>query len=411
MTEVTLASEALTADPYPAYKHLRENAPVYRATGPMGAEIWLITRYEDARAALSDPRLAKNHVHAPQWLRDLGIASSSGGGPIGTHLLTSDPPDHTRLRRLVTKAFTRRRIEALRPRVQEVTNGLLDDMAGRTEVDLLAALAIPLPITMICELLGVPPQDRHDFRHWSKAILSAKVTPEGLAAQREASVLMAEYVRGLVTKARQKFAPTDDLDELPDLISALVFAADKEDRLDEEGLIGMVELLLVAGHETTVNLIGSGTLALLRHPDQLALLRTQPELMPNAIEELLRYDGPLERATPRFTTEDVEIAGVTIPAHSVVSVVLAAADHDPSFAEQGDQLDITRSTHSHLAFGHGLHFCLGAPLARLEGQIAIGSLLRRFSDLALARPVDELHWRPSGLASIIRGLEELPVRL
>jgi cytochrome P450 len=411
MTEVALASEAMRADPYPAYDQLRRTAPVFRATGPMGSVMWLVTRYEDARAVLADQRFAKHPKHAPQWVRDIGIFDDDNEGPTGINLLSSDVPDHTRLRRLVTKAFTRRRIEALRPRVQEVTDALLDELKAGTEVDLLAALAVPLPITIICELLGVPPEDRNGFRAWSKAMLSPEMTPEGMAGQQKARLLLEEYVGGLIANAREKFTPTDDLDELPDLISALVFAADQEDRLGERELIGMVELLLVAGHETTVNLIGNGTLALLRHPDQLDLLRAQPELMPSAIEELLRYDGPLERATPRFTTEEVEIAGVTIPANSAVSVVLAAADRDPAYAEDADRLDITRSQHSHLAFGHGLHFCLGAPLARLEGQVAIGSLVRRFPDLALARPVDELRWRPGGVSSVIRGMEEFPVTL
>ncbi|GAA1714807.1 cytochrome P450 family protein [Fodinicola feengrottensis] len=397
------------ADPYEAYKRLREQAPVHRIEGPMGAEIWLVSRYEDARAALSDPRLSKHPRHAPQWVRDLGLVTESEN-PLGVNLLSTDPPDHTRLRRLVTSAFTRRRMEALRPRVQQITDALLDEMAGGTEADLLAALAFPLPVTVICELLGVPFADRHDFHRNTRASISPELTPEGLAAQREARRWMRDYMTGLVANARVRVDPTLPPDELPDLVSALVVAADERDGLSEDELVGMIQLLLVAGHETTVNLIGNGMLALLCHPDQLKLLRERPELVVPAIEELLRFDGPVERATPRYTVQDVEIAGVTIPANSMVSVVLAAADHDPAHAPQGDQLDITRATPSHLAFGHGLHFCLGAPLARLEGQIAIGTLVRRFPDLALAVSPEKLRWRDNGITSIIRGLEELPIR-
>ena len=398
------------ADPYPSYARLRDEAPVHRASGPMGSQTWLITRYADVRAALADPRLSKDPAHAPQWVRDLGILTEDGG-MVGRTLLTYDPPDHTRLRKLVAKAFTRRRMEGLRPRVQEITDGLLDAMAGRTEVDLLAALAFPLPITVICELLGVPAADRDDFRAWTTAFVSAPFTPEGLEGQRVAMGRLDAYLRGQIAERRASVVRGTDADAMPDLLSALLTAADDADRLSERELVATVRLLLIAGHETTVNLIGNGTLALLTHPDQLDLLRSDPGLLPGAVEELLRYDGPVERATPRFTSEDVTYSGVTIPKNSHVTVVLAAADRDGAHVREPDRLDITREGHGHVAFGHGIHFCLGAPLARIEAQVALGSLLRRYPDVALAVPPGDLRWRPGGPAEIIRGLESLPLRL
>ncbi|MHA6631535.1 cytochrome P450 family protein [Pseudonocardia sichuanensis] len=419
MTDVDLWNEQFRADPYSAYARLREETPVYRAAGGMGFEIWLITRQDAARAALTDPRLASHPRHAPQRLRDRGIFTAEAG-PAGVNMLSADAPDHTRLRRLVSKAFTRRRIEALRPRVQEVTDALADAMTHRNqqedgaEVDLIAALAFPLPITVICELLGVPGADRDHFQAWSRAMIEIPLADDKLALRGQAQQSLHRYLDDLVARKRSEIDRGTGADDQPDLVSALVVAADERDQLTDPELLGMIMLLLIAGHETTVNLIGNGMLALLRHPDQMKLLRAQPELLPSAVEELLRYDGPVERSTMRFATEDVEIGGVRIPAGSVVSVVLAAADRDPAHAPGADQLDITRADHGHLAFGHGIHYCLGAPLARLEGEVAIGTLLRRFPDLALACRPEELCWRGGpgvNLLNIIRGLEALPLRL
>jgi len=410
MTDIDLWSPAEKADPYPGYARIRQEAPVHRAAGPMGTDTWVITRYEDVRAALADPRLSKDPKYAPQWVTDMGILAEDGG-VIGRNLLSYDPPDHTRLRRLVAKAFTRRRMEGLRPHVQEITDRLLDDLAGRTEVDLLGALAFPLPITVICELLGVPVADRADFRAWTTAFVSAPFTPEGVAHGKESMIRLGAYVRDLIGVKRAAIDPGADADEMPDLISALIVAADDGDRLTEDELVSMARLLLIAGHETTVNLIGNGTLALLTHPDQLDLLKADPGLLPGAVEELLRYDGPVERATPRFTSEAVTYSGVTIPKNSHVTVVLAAADRDDGHVPEPDRLDITREGHGHVAFGHGIHFCLGAPLARIEAQVAIGSLLRRYPDVVLAVPPGDVRWRPGGPAEIIRGLESLPIRI
>lgn len=412
MTDVDLWSQDFRADPYSAYAVLRADSPVHRLTGPMGFEAWLVTRYEDARAALADPRLAKDMAHAPEWMRDQGIVSAEGEGPIGINMLSTDPPDHARLRKLVTKAFTRRRIEGLRPRVQEITDQLLDAMPtdGRA-VDLLSALAFPLPLTVICELLGVPVEDRDDFRVWTRELVSAPLSDEGAAIREKAKAAREGYLVDLIANTRARIDPAVDVDDQPNLVSALIVAADEHDRLSERELIGTIQLLLIAGHETTVNLIGNGVLALLAHPGQLELLRLKPELLAPAVEEMLRFDGPVERATARFAVEDVEIGGVTIPAGSVVSVVLGSADHDSVHAQDGGRFDITRTDGGHLAFGHGIHYCLGASLARLEGQVAIGALLARFPDLSLAAAPEDLRWRPGGPANILRGLESLPVHL
>ncbi|WP_188987788.1 cytochrome P450 family protein [Saccharopolyspora thermophila] len=411
MTQVDFASQEFLTNPYPSYARLREAGPVHRVQGPMGVEIWLVTRYEEARAALADDRLAKSLAHAPQWMRDQKLVSGEDEGVAGRNMLDTDPPDHTRMRRLVAKAFTRRRIDRLRPRIEQITGELLDGMARQREVDLIAALAFPLPITVICELLGVRLEDRDDFREWTRMMLTAPLTEEGAAQRERARRIREQYLATLIAQARARVDHAIDPDDQPDLISALVVAADERDQLSERELLGMVQLLLIAGHETAVNLIGNGMLALLTHPDQLRLLRDEPDLLAGAIEELLRYDGPVERATPRFATEDVELGGVTIPKGSAVLVGLAAADRDPAHTPGAEELDITRADRGHLAFGHGIHYCLGASLARLEGQVAIGGLLRRFPELALGCAPEELRWRPGGPVGILRGLEALPVRL
>ena len=275
---------------------------------------------------------------------------------LDTHMLSTDPPDHDRLRRLVSKAFTARRIERLRPRVTEITASLLDAMPDRGEVDLLQVFAFPLPITVICELLGVPSRDRDEFRAWTQAILSHGGTPEGPGA---AATAMASYFTALVADKRAH--PTDDL------LSALIAARDSGDRLTESELLGMLFLLLVAGHETTVNLIGSGTLALLVSPSEMARLRADRSLLPGAVEELLRYTSPVNHATFRFTADPVTIGGTLIPAREPVLIAIASANRDPDRYPAPDQVDLGRDVGGNLAFGHGIHYCLGAPLARMEG--------------------------------------------
>ncbi|GAA1276533.1 cytochrome P450 [Streptomyces sp. NBC_00117] len=379
-----------TADPYPVYEELRARGPVHRVRLPKPAddgEAWLIVGHEEARAALTDPRLVKS----PAKLSFSGLDEEL----IGTHLLIADPPHHTRLRPLVTRAFTARRVESLRPRIQRITDDLLDAMLPHGRADLVESFAFPLPLTVICELLGVPDIDRADFRRMSNAV----VAPTDRDGEYATFAELAAYLRDLIEDKRAS-APADDL------LSALIrTTAEDGDRLSRDELCAMAFLLLVAGHETTVNLIVGGVRALLTHPDQLAALRADMTLLGGAVEEMLRYEGPVENATYRFTVEDTEIGGTVVPGGSAVLVGLASAAHDPDRFPDPDRFDIRRDARGHIAFGHGLHFCLGAPLARLEGQIALRSLLDRAPALALDGPADD--WLPGML---IRGVRRLPVR-
>jgi cytochrome P450 len=391
-------------DPHSAFARLRESAPAVSVIMPEGDRAWVVTRYDDVRAALADPRLAKDWAaHMVPGGVDFDADPVRAG--LTRHLLNLDPPDHTRLRRLVVKAFTARRVAALRPRISEITDGLLDAMSAHSPepVDLIDWFAFPLPVTVICELIGIPAEDQDDFRAWSGAIVSSRGTSEEVRA---AGIAMHEYFTKLVADKRR--SPSDDL--LSALLSARasVPGEDSGDSLSEHELIAMLFLLLVAGHETTVNLIASGTLALLRNPRELARLRADPSLLPAAVEELLRYANPLNHATERFTLEPVVIGGVEIPAREWVVCVTSSANLDPGRFPSATSLDVGRDATGHLAFGHGIHYCLGAPLARLEGEIAFGALLTRFPELSLAVPESSLRWRPS---SLIHGLETLPVRL
>ncbi|HEY8373900.1 MAG TPA: cytochrome P450 [Pseudonocardiaceae bacterium] len=402
----SLFTRTFWQDPYPVYRRLRQDSPVVCTQTQTGLRVWVVTRYEDARAVLTDPRLSKDLRRRPYRIgtvpRDNVENQAPEEGEILTaHLLNFDPPEHTRLRRLVSKEFTPRRVERLRPRVERISAELVAALAQRAReaadgvVDLLDGYAFPLPITVICELLGVPVEDRADFRAWSNALLDARPREEML----DATVAVRDYLQRLV--AAKRAHPGDDL------LSALVHTADAGDRLTEAELVSMAFLLLIAGHETTVNLIGNGVLLLLQHPDQLAALRADPGLLPGAVEELLRHDGPVSISTLRYTLEPVRIGDVEIPAGEFVEVALGSANRDERRFDDPDRLDITRPTSGHLAFGHGIHYCLGAHLARLEGEVALRDLLDAFPDLALAVPAEELRWRNSLL---IRGLEELPVR-
>ncbi|MEU8775828.1 cytochrome P450 [Streptomyces sp. NPDC048606] len=406
MTTIDLLSEAFQAHPYPAYALLRQDGAVHRTAGPMGLESWLITRYDVAREVLADTRFSKDPTLAPDWLRSMGAGGEEG--PLGANMLNSDPPDHTRQRRLVGRAFTPRRIEAMRPRIQEVTDGLLESLAAAERPDIVAHLAFPLAITVICELLGVPEADRGAFGTWTDMALSPPVDEAAVLRRKQGNTAMESYLTGLLATLRARLDTRLPVDAQPDLLSVLIAASEGREGLSERELIGMAKLLIVAGHNNTANMVGNGVLALLRAPDQLALLRERPELLPGAVEELLRYDGPVERATWRFTTADTEVAGTVIPAGSVVAVVLAAADRDPARFAEPDRLDVARAEQENLAFGHGIHYCLGAALARVEGEIAFGSLLRRFPVLTLDERPERLRWRIGG-PSITRGLAALPV--
>jgi cytochrome P450 len=312
-------------------------------------------------------------------------------------MLAADPPDHTRLRRLVAAAFTVRRIEALRPRMEQITDDLLDAMAGRDRLDLIDAFAFPLPVQVICELLGVPAGDRDDFRAWSNAIVGGVPFRDRLPGAMQA---MVSYIRALIADRR---AHGGD-----DLLTGLIEVRDRADRLSEDELSSMVFLLLVAGHETTVNLIGNGVLLLLSRRERWERLRADPALLPTAIEEFLRYEGPVETATFRVTTEPVEIGGCPVPAGRLVLVVLLSANRDEDRFAEPDAVRLDRTQNPHLAFGHGIHYCLGAPLARLEAQIAFTKLMARRPGLRLGVGEHELSWRPGIL---MRGLQSLPVEL
>jgi cytochrome P450 len=371
---------------------------VRQVTMPSGFRAWLITSYADGRAALTDPRLAKDARQLAGLLEQQGRGGDDARfrDALAGHMLNADPPYHDRLRRLINKAFTARRVEHLRPRIQQISDGLIRGLAARREADFMESLAVPLPITVICELLGVPPPDRDQFRIQSNILVSA--LPARIV--HKASVAMAGYLRGLI--ADKRTAPGDDM------LSALMGASEAGDRLTDDELISMAVLLLAAGHETTVNLLGNGMLALLANPRQFAALREDRAMLPNAIEEFLRYDGPVSHATLRFTAQPVKIGGTDIPAGEFVLVSLDAADHDPRRFPHPDQLDLSRETGGHLAFGHGVHYCLGAPLARLEAQIAFTGLMDTFGRIELAVPAGQLRWR---ISTVMRGLERLPVRL
>ena len=376
----------------------RTGSAVRVVTMPSGLRAWLVTGYEEARAALADPRLAKDAGQLADLMQRQARRGddASFSDYLSKHMLNSDPPYHKRLRGLVNKAFTARRVEHLRPRVQEICDKFVAALAAQREADLIEGLAIPLPITVICELLGVPEPDRDSFRALSNTLVAALPAP----VVAEASGAMGGYLRGLVASKRAE--PGDDM------LSALIGAREAADRLTDDEVISMAVLLLAAGHETTVNLIGNGMLALVTNPGQFAALRADRTLLPNAIEEFLRYDGPVSHATMRFTARAAVIGGKEIPPGELVMVSLDAADHDPQRFPDPDRLDLRRPTGGHLAFGHGIHYCLGAPLARLEAEIAFTGLLDRFSLIELAVPVDQLRWRVS---TVMRGLERLPLRL
>ncbi|MGH3936405.1 MAG: cytochrome P450 family protein [Pseudonocardiaceae bacterium] len=376
------------------YAQLAAASPVHRIMLPTGEPAWLITSYVETRKALHDPRLIK----ADATQGGYNLLPPDVFAAMSHHMLNSNPPDHTRLRRLITAAFTRRRIEQLAPRIQQITDELLDAIADAEQADLIDAFAYPLPLTVICELLGVPAAHRRQFREWSSIVVTGVLAGHDVFTA--ACTAMVSYLHGLIDAKRT--TPTDDL------LSNLVNVRDGQDQLSEDQLTSMAFLLLVAGHETTVNLIGNGLLALLTHPKQLALLRAEPDRLPAAIEELLRFNGPLQVATLRWTAEPVDIGDITIPAGEIVVTGLLAANRDPACATQPDTLDITRTHNPHLTFGHGIHHCLGAPLARLEGRIALGTLLARFPRLRLAVPAEELTWKPSVL---INGLTALPVSI
>jgi cytochrome P450 len=393
-----IASAQFNADPFPFYARLRDESPVYRTAVGRNQDAWLVTRYNDVNALLKDERFVKDRRRAvdpaqpkPRQWQPRFVE------PLLYNMLYVDPPDHTRLRALVHKAFTPRLIENMRERVRVLTHEYIDAAERRGRFDLIADYALPLPVNVISDMLGVPPNGRHRFARWSQQIMKVTNGREFLLALPHLWAFM-RYLRHLIVL--RKAEPRDDL------LTALVQAEEGGDALTQHELVAMIFLLLIAGHETTVNLIGNGVLALTQHPEQWEMLRRDPALVKPAIEELLRFSSPVFIATDRYAREDAEIAGTTIPRGALVYAVLGSANRDHAQFPDADTLDLTRTPNRHLAFGQGIHYCLGAPLARLEGQIAFTTLLERMPNLQLATAPDALRWR-SGV--FVRGVHALPL--
>lgn len=385
-----LFTEEFTQNPYPVYEKLRQSEPILNLKFPDGRYGWLITRYEDAVAALKDSRFIKD------------IAKAYGEEHVSvfsTNMLFADPPDHKRLRGLVQKGFTPQRIADMRSHIQDIADNLLHEASSKDTMNLIDEYAFKLPIIVISEILGVPTEDQDKFRVWSNSIIGASNRETGEEVITHMHEFIA-YLKDWFAKVREN--PGDDM------ISQLVIAENEGDRLSEQELYGVVTLMIIAGHETTVNLIGNGVLALLEYPEQRKLLQAQPELIHGAIEEMLRYNGPVEFSTSRWAAEDLDFHGVQMKKGDLVVISLNSANRDDGSFDNPELFDITREKSQHLAFGKGIHLCLGAPLARLEGEIAINTLLRRYPNFELQAGVDELEWRPG---MIVRGVKEIPLAL
>lgn len=385
-----LFTKEFTHNPYPVYEKLRQSDPILNLQFPDGRFGWLISNYEQAVEALKDVRFSKDVAKA------MGQEQTS---VFSTNMLFSDPPDHKRLRGLVQKGFTPQRIGDMRGHIQEIADNLLDAVSSKDTINLIDEYAFKLPIIVISEILGVPTEDQDKFRVWSNSIIGASNQEMNEQVVQHMNEFIA-YLKDWFVKVREQ--PGDDM------ISQLVIAENQGDRLSEQELYGVVTLMIIAGHETTVNLIGNGVLALLEHPEQRRLLQEQPELIHSAIEEMLRYNGPVEFSTSRWAAEDMDFHGVHMKKGDLVVIALNSANRDASQFENPDIFDITREKSQHLSFGKGIHLCLGAPLARLEGEIAINTLLRRYPHFELQRDIDELEWRPG---MIVRGVKEIPISL
>lgn len=388
---------SIRANPQPLYDEMRQNDPVFCGIGPLTKrKFWFFTRYDDCVSVLKDQRFGKEfdkHL-SPEQVNEQPVDNAFS--VINRHMLNLDPPDHTRLRSLVHKAFTPRMVQNLQPRIQDVADELLLAMQDKTETNLLEDFAFPLPITVIAEMLGIPASDRAQFRSWTQALLF------GAGDQNTQTALM-----NFLTYMNEKIdAVTVNPQE--DVLSGLVQAEEGGDKLDREELLSMIFLLLVAGHETTVNLIGNGTLALIQHPEEKQKLINDPTLIKTAIEEILRWNGPVEIPTMRWAFEDVEVGGTVIPKGNLVMPILLAANRDPAVFESPNRFDITRTLNKHIAFGAGIHYCLGAPLARMEGTIAINALLKAFPNIDLAVETEQLQWNENLL---LHGMKALPVTL
>lgn len=405
VVRLDVADPQYRTDPYPIFARMRAEAPVCEIAVGRLMRFWAVTRYDDVVSLLKDERVTKNF----RQVRRLDTRIMHLFGPLNAHMLNADPPDHTRLRGLVMKGFTASYVDELRPRIEEVAEELLDKALRRRDgtFQLVRDFAAPLPITIITDVLGVPVEDRDRFQRWTDRLAAfdgivsvLRAIPSGWALMRYFKRLVREHREGRFTLSHARTGTR------PDLLTALVAAEESGDKLSPDELLAMSGLLLLAGYETTISLISNGTLALLDHPEQMEQLRANPSLMPRAIEEFLRYDGPIVWGTPRWTTEPITIGGVNIPAHSPLAIGLGSANRDPAHFPDPDKLDVARTPNRHLAFGLGIHFCLGANLARLESEIAFTALLRHCPHMRLAVPRSDLRWKRS---IPLRGLAELPI--
>lgn len=402
------APERLAADfmqhPFPLFARLRAEGPAREVVMPHGAKVWMVTRYDDVRALLTDPRISKDGRRMNEmFARHCGLPVEDGEPDTGfdddlsAHMMNSDPPRHTRLRKLVSKAFTARRMEGLRPRIEQVVDELLEAMRDRPEVDLVSAFTVPLPTTVICDLIGIPDEDRDVFRGWAATLVGAGHDPDEVA---EASRQFTDYAGALIDAKR---VDPDDA-----LVSALVRVGDGGDRLTHSELVAMIFLLVIAGSETPTNQLGNAVHALLTHPEELAGLRADPSLIPAAVDELMRFDGGVGTASFRFTVADVPVGDVVIPAGEMVVLSLSSANRDSARFPDADRLDLHRRPVGGMAFGHGVHYCLGAPLAKLTLEIGLSRLITRYPGLRLAVAPEQLRWRNS---TLVHGLVALPVSL
>ena len=395
--ELVVITPGFKADSPREYARLRARGPIHRARLSSGLEAWLVVSHEHARLALTHPDLRKDPAPAREALARANFTANQPGVGIGGQMLEADPPEHTRLRRLVAGAFSPRRTQQLGPRIQEIADALIDAIAPLGETDLVETFTAPLPVAVISELLGVPEAQRADFRSWTTDALSAPSEGQRTAA-RNLNGMLAALI------AAKRVQPQDDL------LSALVAVRDEDEgRLSETELVGTAVLLVIAGHETTVNLLGNALVALFNAPEQADTLRADPSLIGEAVEEFLRFDSSVELTTPRFAAADLELGGQRIARGEIVVVALPSASHDLPLPDGSpdDVLDVTRTGVRHLAFGHGIHHCLGAPLARLEATIALNTLLRRLPGLRPAGSLAEIAWTPGGM---MRGPLSLPVR-
>jgi cytochrome P450 len=395
-----LASPAFKANPYTFYAQLRAREPVYQFSTSQGQSTWLLTRYTEAEYVLRDERFVKDRQHIASAKGEAHVLHSpaSASDLMSMSMVDFDPPDHTRLRTLFNPFFTPRQIESWRERVQQITDELIDAVEGRGCMDLIDEFASVLPLRVVSEMLGVPLADGPKLHAWTKLTADSLGSPEAFQQANEALQDFYAYLLALIARKRQE--PAEDL------ISKLLKAGDEEGQISEREVVTMTFLLITAGHDTADNMIGSGMLALLTHPEQMALLREQPALIKTAVEEFLRYRSPFMLSTMRWASEDIMLGGQLIRRGDSVLISLAATNRDGEVFACPDTFDITRQENPHLAFGKGIHYCLGAPLARLEGQVAIPTLLQRLPNLRLQVSPSELEWRPGWL---VQGLQHLPV--